>query len=249
MEANLRTRIDALGRKRGIPEAVVEEALRHLRPSISLCEADGSLWQEGVRPAAMAGGLPRLPEGMEWPDSDHPHLATIDCAALPRAVLDIDLPQDGHLVLFSDFDDFDAPVLLHIPAGTETTEREPRIVDEDWPVYEPVPLYPLVVWHIDNWGDIPGALEFTEHNPSGANQIDTFIDDMSHLINGADVARIRLGGHTRYFQNPPEKDGVTHFLSVSGDEFEKTSILAFAGTREDITARRYENLGYYLAPC
>ncbi|MFE7431268.1 DUF1963 domain-containing protein [Streptomyces sp. NPDC057545] len=246
MEANLRTRIHELGRKQGIPEAVVEEALRHLRPSISLCEADGSSWQQGVRPAAMAGGLPRLPEGMEWPDSDHPHLATIDCAALPRDVLDIDLPQDGHLVLFSDFDDFDAPVLLHISAGTETTEQEPRIVDENWPIYEPVPLHPLVVWHIDNWDDIPGAREFTERNPSGANKMDMFVDDLGHLFNAPGFARIRLGGRTHYFQNPPEEDGLTHFITVFGDPFEKTSNLAFAGTREGISARRYEKLGYYL---
>ncbi|MFF9402447.1 DUF1963 domain-containing protein [Streptomyces sp. NPDC014646] len=245
MEANLRTRAHELGRMRGIPEAVVDEVLRHLRPSIQLCPF---IDDNEVRPAAMAGGLPRLPEGMEWPDSDHPHLATIDYAALPRDVLDIDLPQDGHLLVFSDFDRFDAPVLLYIPAGTETTEREPRVVDEDWPIHAPEPLYPVVARYLDNadWSDIPGAVEFAEHIPSGERNMNEFIEDLRRFTDdSAGFTRIRLGGHSRYFQNPPEDDGLTHFLTVFADPFDQALDLAFAGTREDIAARRYEKLGCY----
>ncbi|MER6499846.1 DUF1963 domain-containing protein [Streptomyces sp. NPDC001455] len=250
MEANLRTRIHELGRKRGIPEAVVEEVLRHVRPSINLCEYDGSSWREGIPPAAMAGGLPRLPEGMEWPDDDQPHLVTIDCAALPRDVLDIDLPQDGLLLVFCNLDHHDAPVLLYVPAGTETTEREPEIVDEDHPVHARTPLYPVVVWHLDygNWGSIPGVLEFTEHNPPGEHKMKEFIEDLERLFGDSSHGRIRLGGDSLYFQIPPEDDGLTHFLTVFADPFDSVLNFAFGGTREDIAARRYEKLRHYCEP-
>jgi hypothetical protein len=90
---------------------------------------------------AYLGGLPMLPEEVEWPEwKDHGPLnfiAAIDCSQLPTADLDIPLPASGQLlffyfdglgdssVVYSDADSvFNGTRVLYIPDDAEIAERE-----------------------------------------------------------------------------------------------------------------------------
>jgi hypothetical protein len=90
---------------------------------------------------AYLGGLPMLPEDVEWPEwKDHGPLnfiAAIDCSQLPAADLDIPLPASGQLlffyfdglgdssVVYSDADSvFNGTRVLYIPDDAEIAERE-----------------------------------------------------------------------------------------------------------------------------
>ncbi|MFF9489852.1 DUF1963 domain-containing protein [Streptomyces sp. NPDC014676] len=252
MDSKLRTAMDDLGRRTGVPAPVVEEVLLRLRPSVRLCpDAPGQ--DENAPPAARLGGLPRMPEDMAWPDWQA-HIATIDCAALPRNVLDIALPEDGHLLVFADVVDPDGSAAVrYVPAGSGTVERGPRITDEngdshDVTVYEPMPLHAVVVPSFDDhWESLPLAHEFMERDPSGLVALEDFNRGLDALLDTSRFASIRIGGHSRYFQIPPEEDGLTHFLSVFGDPICGSPFdVALAGTPEDMAARRYEELQVYL---
>ncbi|MFI1421066.1 DUF1963 domain-containing protein [Streptomyces sp. NPDC020731] len=253
MESKLRAAIDDLGRGTGVPAPLVEEILHRLRPSVRLCP-DVPGQDENAPPAARLGGLPRMPEDMAWPDGGEPHIATIDCAVLPRDVLDIELPEDGHLLVFADIVDADGSAAVrYVPAGSETVERGPRITNEDgysWDVtvYEPAPLYAVVVPSFDDdWETLPLAREFMERFPSGSRTLEDFTSGLDALLDTSRFASIRIGGHSRYFQIPPEEDGLTHFLSVFGDPICGSPFdVALAGTPEDMAARRYEELQIYL---
>ncbi|BEL05272.1 DUF1963 domain-containing protein [Actinoplanes sichuanensis] len=122
--------------ERGIPADEVERFAEFLRFAIWTGEhRDGPL-------VGRAGGLPRLPAGMEWPSSGHdplPFIAEIDCAALPR-VGGLPLPADGTLLFFlhheNAHDEFDETKeqrharVVYLPAGTDTvTADEPADTD------------------------------------------------------------------------------------------------------------------------
>ncbi|HWO59742.1 MAG TPA: DUF1963 domain-containing protein, partial [Umezawaea sp.] len=81
-----------LAEHHGVPADVAQELAGLLRPCVLLVEhEDGST----PHPVARSGGLPSLPEDVEWPDGAGPFALTVDCAALPRDWLDIDLPSSG----------------------------------------------------------------------------------------------------------------------------------------------------------
>ncbi|MEU3877361.1 MULTISPECIES: YwqG family protein [Streptomyces] len=113
-----------------------------LRPGATLEKAEA-----GEPVAGRLGGLPLLPQGVEWPvwEGHGPlsFVASVDCAALPAGELDIPLPADGTLAFFyfdgqidsgDAFVDFADPEcrpgarVIHIPAGVPVAER-------------PLPLY------------------------------------------------------------------------------------------------------------
>ncbi|MDV9173121.1 hypothetical protein R6V09_23765 [Streptomyces sp. W16] len=48
--------------------------------------------RETARSAARADGLPALPDGVDWPDGSEPLVLSVDRAAPPHDVLDIELP-------------------------------------------------------------------------------------------------------------------------------------------------------------
>ncbi|MFF5345527.1 DUF1963 domain-containing protein [Streptomyces althioticus] len=65
--------------------------------------------------------------------------ATIDLAALPAGATDLDLPADGHLLLFADPDidgigEQNLGTALHVPAGTPVEERRLEF-DSGWRSY------------------------------------------------------------------------------------------------------------------
>ncbi|MEV0422651.1 hypothetical protein [Streptosporangium canum] len=103
MNLSVREAVLDAGRALALPDSVTEAFIRLLRPCIYLCPYD-ELPQElkkDARPAARALGFPHLPEDVEVP-SYRSHVVTIDCAALPADVLDIDFPADGRLVILAE---------------------------------------------------------------------------------------------------------------------------------------------------
>ncbi|MFC8285697.1 DUF1963 domain-containing protein [Streptomyces cyaneofuscatus] len=83
---------------RHLPPDDAEKWLGLLRPGARLRVATGA-----DVPAVRLGGLPALPAGSPWPvwDGHGPlsFIASVDCARLPTAALDIGLPESGTLLL------------------------------------------------------------------------------------------------------------------------------------------------------
>jgi hypothetical protein len=144
---------------RGVPEDEARAFTDQLRFSIWL-GAGGPDEQA----AGQEGGLPRLPVGEEWPGradgSPLPFIASIDCAALPRAE-GLPLPADGTLLFFLHHEDdvedeahTEVPKharALHVPAGIETAVASPppdhdtrTFFHEDIPLL--LPEHPLTAW-------------------------------------------------------------------------------------------------------
>ncbi|MFE9244932.1 DUF1963 domain-containing protein [Nocardiopsis sp. NPDC006938] len=130
-------------RAKGVPEHAIDLALSLALPQAELSPDHADT---GV-PVGRYGGLPALPEGVEW-DSGLDLVATVDCAALPADACDLALPRDGHLLFFASRTDPDGFALLddsrsviHVPAGTPTTERPVPDDEEHFPALESRPLY------------------------------------------------------------------------------------------------------------
>ncbi|MFI1310404.1 DUF1963 domain-containing protein [Streptomyces albidoflavus] len=230
---------------------MIEWTLAGVRPSVLLCPDTEGPQEGGDRPAGTMGGLPRLPKGMAWPGEGLPLVATVDCAALPEGSVDLALPHDGHLLLFSDFDDFVDAVLVHVPAGTETVELEPAYTSGDgtaWDitVHEPRPLRALRVESFDHAQGPEALQEFVAAGEANEEAVTAFGEEIDEILGSFPPALLRLGGTSRYFQNTPEEDGLTHVVTAFGDPLGNPCHLALAGTPQDIAAGRYENLTYYL---
>ncbi len=120
-----------------LPEEIAERWIGLLRPGLRLEKVTGA---EPV--VGRLGGLPELPENEEWPvwEGRGPlsFVASLDCAALPSAALDIVLPTDGTLAFFyfdgriddgwavvepGDLDGRAEARVLYIPAGVRVAER------------------------------------------------------------------------------------------------------------------------------
>ncbi|MFJ9860490.1 DUF1963 domain-containing protein [Streptomyces albogriseolus] len=110
---------------------------------------DIARWTDLARPCAFLdtkgdgpvvgrlGGPLMLPA--DAPDPWCKLAATVDLAALPAGATDLDLPDDGHLLLFADPDpdrigEGNLGTALHIPAGTPVEER-PADLDPEWRNY------------------------------------------------------------------------------------------------------------------
>ncbi len=147
----------------GSRDALRSLALQHLSPG------DAEKWVGLLHPGARLevaagsddvagrlGGLPALPAASEWPlwEGHGPlsFVASIDCASLPLAAVDIDLPDAGTLLFFyfdGQLDDGEALVLaedreswagarvLYVAADEEVVERGTPAGVESYPV---VPL-------------------------------------------------------------------------------------------------------------
>ncbi|UXX96496.1 YwqG family protein [Streptomyces sp. AD2-2] len=138
--------------KHGVPASVVRELTARTRPRLSLVR-HGELPEpsrENARPAARTGGLPALPDGVNWPEVRGPLVLSVDCAVLPQGALDIELPAEGHLLFFTEVEyPPEQSALLHIPAEAPTTGRPAG----DIRVYEPRTLYPVPGLSFDGESD------------------------------------------------------------------------------------------------
>ncbi|MFJ9113354.1 hypothetical protein [Streptomyces sp. NPDC102283] len=142
MTATAHETVRDAGRALGIPDPVTEAFVRLLRPCVYPCLYE-QLPEESRKhagPAARAGGSAHLPVDVVVP-AYVPHLVTVDCAAIPTDVLDIDFPADGHVAILAEITDQDAGFAIHVPAGTETVERRPRETEPD--ALKPCASFPL----------------------------------------------------------------------------------------------------------
>jgi hypothetical protein len=91
--ATYKDRFRQVASERQASEAEVEGFLAVLRPRVALHEQanDGGV-------VFRYGGLPRLPEDVEWPGGDF--LGALDCATVPRAELDLPYPESGEILFF-----------------------------------------------------------------------------------------------------------------------------------------------------
>ncbi|MBH1938853.1 DUF1963 domain-containing protein [Streptomyces sp. AV19] len=120
-----------------LPDDIAERWIGLLRPGLALDTAAGTDPVVG-----RLGGLPELPENEEWPiwEGHGPlsFVASLDCAALPSAGLDITLPTDGTLAFFyfdgqvddgvavvapDDPDSWAGARVLYVPEGVRVVER------------------------------------------------------------------------------------------------------------------------------
>lgn len=241
----------------GVPGPVARELLARCRPCLYLVqdkEVPESL-REHLRPAARTGGLPALPDGMDWPDGREPLVLSVDCAALPRDVLDIELPADGHLLVFTEISyPPESSVVLHVLAGVPTTERSATYEDggETWEtkVYEPRTLYPVPGLSIEqDWEGGPHTSAFLDGEGDGdQDALDGFEEAVLDLAYGGrrPGVCVRIGGFSDPWDMAPDEGDLVLFAQLAGQaiDYEVCTMNLIVGTREDIAAGRYAELRY-----
>ncbi|MDH6218065.1 hypothetical protein M2283_005397 [Streptomyces pseudovenezuelae] len=245
--------IGELAVEHGVPEAVADEMTGQLRPCVYLVQHEDLSRKEDARPAARTGGLPELPTGVDWPSGREPLVLTIDCAELPRDVLDFPLPADGQLLIFTDMSyPPDSSAVLHVPTGVPTTEHSATytVDGQAWEttVHEPRRLYPVTGLTIGpDWSDLPETEKFLDGDPDNEELLDRFEDAVVHGVHGEPRSDwIQLGGYSRPWQMPPDADGLILLAQIQGDavKYGIYTLNLVVGTREDIAAGRFENLEY-----
>ncbi len=103
-----------------IPADEVDRWIGHVRPCAVLTYgAEGPV-------AGRYGGPLLLPTGVA--DPEHPYVASVDFAGLPKDATDLPLPPDGRLLLFASLWDMDGTgnrgQAVYVPAGTPVGERD-----------------------------------------------------------------------------------------------------------------------------
>ncbi|WP_330452554.1 MULTISPECIES: YwqG family protein [unclassified Streptomyces] len=213
----------------GSREAFRSLALRHLSPE------DAEKWLGLLRPGTRLevatdtdgavgrlGGVPALPAGAEWPvwEGYGPlsFVASIDCARLSAAALDIDLPEAGTLLFFyfdGQLDDGEALVLAEDRqswAGARVlyVAAEEQVADRGTPAgLKPYPVVPLTArvemtatepWHPSvRAAFAPGAPLGNRYDHPVCSQ--EFIDGLWEF--DGEVGH-QIGGHAHSVQNPVE---------------------------------------------
>ncbi|MFE7076793.1 DUF1963 domain-containing protein [Streptomyces sp. NPDC057620] len=239
----------------GVPAPVAKELTARSRPCLYLVpyEELPKSRQEDARPAARTGGLPSLPDGVSWPEGKGPLVLSVDCAALPPGALDIELPTDGHLLLFTEIEyPPESSVVLHVPAGTPTTERAPTYEFDGEPmqvtVYEPQTLYPLAGLTLDeDWRDSPATRAFLDDGGKG-DALDRFEEAVLDAASGGNRpgVTVQIGGFSNSWDVAPDEGDLVLFAQMAGQaiDYNVYTMNLIVGTREDIAARRYANLQY-----
>lgn len=255
MEPTVRDAVLDAGRTLGLPERVSEAFIRLLRPCIYFCPFDElpEELRKGARPAARAAGFPHLPRDMDVPPG-LPHVLTIDCAAIPAGVLDIDFPVDGHLIVLADITDYPGGgVVIHLPTGTETAERR-REVDEikergAAAFHEPFSLY-AVPGITDpaflSRSHVAEAVDYVGDDAERADLVEELIDEIREVLIDRWDHGIQLGGYSGAWQNPVEDRGNVLLIHIAenavcgGDGH----ITLISGTQEQIAKRRFDELDF-----
>ncbi|MEU6587473.1 DUF1963 domain-containing protein [Nocardia sp. NPDC046763] len=145
------------------------------------------------------GGLPELPEGVDWPGDGHrhyEHVATIDLAELPT--VDLNLPDSGRISVFGDTNGYEG-ALLHFPADLPLREAVlPADLEEQERIFNRVPMTYTVV------PTIPSRSWLEEHllgedddDEDVSDQLETFCDTF-FTESGP---RHQLGGWANEIQN------------------------------------------------
>ncbi|MFD4553217.1 DUF1963 domain-containing protein [Streptomyces sp. NPDC058469] len=241
--------------KHGVPGPVVRELMVRSRSCLYLVPYDEvpESRRENARPAARTGGLPALPDGVNWPDGREPLVLSVDCAALPHGVLDIELPADGHLLLFTEIEyPPESSAVLHIPAGVRTTERsatyELNGEAVESRVYEPRTLYPVSGLTFDGeWEGGPQTSAFLD-GEGDEDALDGFEEAVLDLAFGGrrPGVCVRIGGFSDPWDMAPDEGDLVLLAQLAGQaiDYDVFTMNLIVGTREDIAARRYAGLQY-----
>jgi hypothetical protein len=239
-----------------VPGPVAQELLAGSRPCLHLVPLHGltRAQREDARPAARTGGLPVLPDGVDWPGRRKPLVLTVDCAALPHEALDIELPPEGSLLFFTDIEyEPESSVVLHVPAGASTTECSPTYEldgepEQAW-VYQPDVLYPVPGLTVSpDWRDDPATSAFLD---AGADR-DGILDDFEDAVRRAAAGgasygvAVQLGGFSSPWQSAPDEGDLVLLAQIHGQSIDLNvyTQTLIGGTREDIAGRRYEALEF-----
>ncbi|MCX5173257.1 YwqG family protein [Streptomyces antibioticus] len=237
----------------GVPDGVARELIARSRPCLYLVpyEELPPDRRENARPAGRTGGLPALPEGVDWPDGRETLVLTVDCAALPRDVLDIELPADGHLLFFTDIEyPPESSVVLHVPAGVPTAERAATYTydgeDMSIRVYEPRTLYPVTGLTLDSENDWRTGPETSAFE--NGDVLDRFEDAVLAAASGGNRPGVcvQIGGFSDPWDMAPDDGDDVLLAQMAGQaiDYEVFTMNLIVGTREDIAARRYADLRY-----
>ncbi|MFE9808628.1 DUF1963 domain-containing protein [Streptomyces sp. NPDC005227] len=250
--------VTRLAGQHGVPAHVAGELAGLLRPCVLLVRrADlPEAGREDLRPAGRTGGLPPLAEGDEESRQADPFVLAVDCAALPRDYLDIELPPDGQLLFFTTFEyEPEDSAVLHVPAGVPTGERPSREdVDVSKTVaYESRVLYPVPGLTIDHdWHSCPQVQTFLDGDGDGEGQdaevLDRFVEALVNSVHAGTAPHsvAQIGGFSDQWQVPPDQDGLVLLAQISGNGVDHGlfTLNLMVGTREDIAAGRWENLHF-----
>lgn len=105
-----------------LPVQTAERLIGMLRPAIRLSAAE-----DGEIVVGRLGGVARLPSGTAWPSGtdDWPlsFVAELDCGALTRYEVDIELPDTGTLLFFLSTRPEHESQVIYVPSGTALAER------------------------------------------------------------------------------------------------------------------------------
>ena len=190
----------AAARARGVPEDLLDRALRLARPRLELRSADES----DAPLAGQYGGHPLLPPDVEW--SGFPaFIASVDCSAVPVGELDIRLPQDGHLLFFANNGEpsyVPGPTeegrVVYVPAGTATTERAPS--EEDAPyTFESYPLR----------GRLDRFMPDDNHDIADKETVRLIHPYLLDYLDETAIGELTLGGHSSVIHHDPAPWPVT----------------------------------------
>jgi hypothetical protein len=239
----LRTYREA-ARNRGVPEPVIDWWLK-------LARRQAGLHKHGGGPVVgHFGGNPSLPADVEWPVDHHcgkdepiPFVASIDCGALPPGALDIAVPEDGCLLFFTDYDDFNAgdSRVIYVAEGTPTAERA-ALYPED--TYGRFPLHYVPHWKLPEDEAVP---------------LSSFAPDSlfhQHHLGGLgwevgcrlDTGEMTLGGYVTKVQDDPRRDESWVLLaetSVGEDTFGEPrgfAIIHWIIPQEDLAEKRFDRV-------
>ncbi|MFZ3598942.1 hypothetical protein [Streptomyces sp. BH104] len=237
----------------GVPEPVTEAFIRLLRPCLHLCSHD-KLPQEqkqGTRAVGRAAGPARLPKDLEAPEG-LPHVLTLDCAAVPAGILDIEFPAEGQLVVFAEISDYPGEgTVVHLPRTAEAAGNPLEEVEgtEGADFYEPFPLYAVpgaTMPELADWSRVPEAVAYAEGDTERTRLVKSLIAEIDRILSARWTDDIQLGGHSRAWQNPVEDRGDVLFLRIpaSAVSEEDAYLTLVAGRRERIAERRYEDLEF-----
>lgn len=223
---------DAAARQ-AVPQHVIDWSLELARPRIELRPAGG----DGGPVVGQYGGRPSLPAHIEW--SGFPEfIASVDLAALPAGVLDIPLPEDGHLLFFANRRD---PTLIveednrvvYVPAGTATAKTS-----------DSIPLYGLVDWNMP--GDCFDVVLADEEREGLFDQYELgYLDDST-------AGELTLGGYACPVQDDPchmrwPRGDAEAWLLLAQATFGYTDIphhgvVFWMVRRQDLVERNFENV-------
>ncbi|GAT71440.1 peptide methionine sulfoxide reductase [Planomonospora sphaerica] len=185
-----------------LPADTADRLLALLRPAIQL-----SIAQDDQPVVGRLGGAADLPEGAPWPVGLNSHplslVATLDCARLAAYEADIELPGDGELLFFVEFEGV-GDAVIYVPAGTPTLRRSEGWVHPE----ESLTARTVLTWpenaqpELDEaFGGGSAVFEAVWRQMSAGRAFMEVVEEYGLRHHGS---RHQVGGHAMVLQSPFE---------------------------------------------